>query len=150
MAKETQTSEPNPLLLTPEQLVEILKQARLSPEEINELKKPYVDHEFEARRLATRRQMQADQQDMLRAQQQVQENCPHEKRLMNGTISNKIMLVHNFPDGHPRGICLLCRRVWHPRRWEFVGADRKQVEVPASEGYDKIVKLEQYANEPVM
>lgn len=147
MEKQTQTSSGNGLLLTPEQIAEIIRSAQLTAEQINELKKPYVDHEAETRKLATRRQMQRDQWEMVEAQRETQENCPHQKRDINGIIKNKIELVHNFPDSMPRGICLLCRKVWHPARWEFQGMNRDRVQLPATPGYDKILELERFSTE---
>ena len=145
MANETKAT---PIMqLTPEYLVELMKQARLSPRGNQRTQKPYIDREAEARILALRKQAQQDQRDMLAATAQRKADCPHEKRERNGTTTNKIMLFHNFYDGMPRGICMLCQDVWYPAHWEYRGFQRDRFDVPASQGYEKILELEKFANQ---
>lgn len=135
---------PDAGLLTPQQLADIIagaiKESRFTAEEMNELKKPYIDHAAEKRKLETRRSMQQQQREMIEADELRKRNCPHERRERNGNTTDKIMLVHNFPDGLTRGICLLCRDVFQPAHYERING--KPTLVAAHPQYQRVVNIE--------
>src|SRR5258708_6041023 len=92
--------------LTADMLERIIKAGQMTPEQINELKKPYVDPAKAARELRERRQQQEENAEGIRQKKARQDACPH-RNSKNDTIS----LIHNYPDGQPRGICMLCEKV---------------------------------------
>ena len=116
---------------------------------MNELKKPYSIRRRRRAGWPTRKQMQQDQRDMLAAQLATREaSCPHAKRELNGNTTNKVMLVHNFPDGLPRGVCLLCRKVVASGTLGIRAARiGTRFNLAATPGYEKVLELEKFATE---
>lgn len=142
------------------QLAPVLKDMALTPEKINEMKKPYIDPTWEARKKREtaewKRQIDASQ-----AEDRARKNaCFHKDK--NGRTS--ICLVHNHPDRQPRGVCVICSDWIHPAEWriasseeealrlaggnqkrvraEYVGGPRRAYLVDAHKNYDQVLGLE--------
>jgi len=69
--------------------------------------------------------------------------CRHRDTIDRPTIN----LVHNFPDGLPRGVCVHCGDWIHPAEWQFTAPTRqfprgKPFIIPAHPLYMEVIHLE--------
>jgi hypothetical protein len=96
------------IALTPEKLMQA-EQLRRAPDPAK------VVREAREKRLM-REEQEENRQNLLRNQAL----CPH--RYPTGATS--INGVRNYPDRQPRGICVLCQKVFEPRRWVIGAPDQ--------------------------
>jgi hypothetical protein len=100
---------------------EAVKNARLTPSELNELKRPYIDPLKEASDLRLRKMAQADIKRQLEEREARQNACPHTITAPGGLVSTAINLVYNTlnsePANQPRGLCVRCEKWFMPAHW---------------------------------
>ena len=118
-------------------LVDALRGSQLTPEIIEELRKPWEDPIAMKQRLDTRKALREQQAEVLESKRLTQEYCPH----MRGG-KDKVQLVHNFADGRTRGICLLCQKVFQPEHYEWDHITKSYQVVPADPDYARVVEAE--------
>lgn len=97
------------------QTAELLKAVALTPERLQELKKPYEDPESKARKIREQIKFHADEKQRDADDRARKALCRHRDK--NEKIA--VCLVHNFPDRQPRGICPICQDLIHPREWRI-------------------------------
>jgi hypothetical protein len=110
--------------------LEMIKELALTPEKLREATKPYKDPTTENREKREKikfRQEEADNQKQMRL---TRENCPHTYK--QGGLA--LGIIRNYMDRQPRGICMLCHELFHPREWRI---DAPTEEMPA--GFAHIV-----------
>lgn len=108
-------------------LAPTLKDMALTPEKIKALTTPYVDPLKIARDKRESQRTKDEESERIRRLEQFQANCPHYHKNNQTSIN----LVHNFHDGRPRGICVLCHSWIHGKEWRI----RVNPETGASEAY---------------
>lgn len=104
-----------------ESLGPIFEKIAITPEKLREANKPYVDPAKAARELREMLIWKEDESENRRRLQEAQDNCPHIDQ--NGRSS--IQLVHNFFDRQPRGLCVKCLALIHPKEWRIGAPDAK-------------------------
>jgi hypothetical protein len=134
--------------LTAEQLIEAMQAVAFTPEKlamlVQELKKPYVDPAAEARELRERQKTRDDYRKMLADKQLRQERCRHKDK----SNTWRFHLIHNYPDGKPRGLCRFCDIFVGPGEWDF-DFHGKPFQHPRHPLYDIIEDLEKELYMPV-
>ena len=112
-------AEPKEREVTKEDLLKLIEAVAFTPEKLamlaHELKKPYVDPAAEEREQRERLKIRADLQQAVKLAQEAQAQCTHKYK----TGANAVRLMHNFPDGLPRGTCAKCNLFIHPEYWEY-------------------------------
>lgn len=94
-------------------LAPVLQSMQLTPEKMNLLKAPYQDPARVARELRESQQTRAQEKELREQTAARQAACPHQDKNQRDSIS----LMRNFPDGKPRGICVLCHDILTPKMW---------------------------------
>jgi hypothetical protein len=126
-----------------------VQNARMSPEELNELKKPYLDPAKEASNLRLRRMTQAEITRGLEQRKARQDNCPHKITAQGGVTTSSINVVHGLicsePPNMPYGLCGHCEKEIKSQHW-VVDYDKddpagKYRLVPADPLYWKVQEL---------
>ena len=92
-----------------------VKEMALTPEKIREANKPYVDPAVELRRIREEMKFKKSEAQAEKDARIVKDNCSHKYK--NGIAA--VAVVRNFPDRHPRGICMLCHDWFYPREWRI-------------------------------
>jgi len=103
-----------PLLQSVASMPDALKDA-LTPKQTEEQRKKILREERESLK------SKADEAEQRKADRARKDACPHLDK--NGRSS--INLVHNFPDHQPRGLCVLCQDLIHPKEWRIAPPDEK-------------------------
>ena len=121
----------------------ILQGMQLTPEKINDLKKPYQDPVAVARELRETQNSKAQEQEIRKQTLERQKNCKHMDK--NGRTS--LCLIHNYPDHQARGVCPLCHDIIHPREWVIDAPDPQTGESKAHirephRDYQQVLQLE--------
>jgi hypothetical protein len=114
----------------------ILDRVALTPETINEIKKPYIDPLETARKKRERQEMAAEIAKGLEDRKRAQDYCPHKH---DGKTA--ISLVNNHPDGRIRGMCNMCIKPIQPAHWE-IAADGTPFVVPEDKEYREVLELD--------
>jgi hypothetical protein len=104
---------------------------------VQEMKKPYVDPDAEARRKREKQQGLEAQRRRELEKKALQEHCTHKDRHGRWLIAT----VHNHPDQQTRGFCPKCRILIEPEHTE-IGYDQKPYRVPAHKLYGIVRELE--------
>jgi hypothetical protein len=116
----------------------------LTPEKIAALREPPVDPKARARLLREEREnlnskeQEAETQAIIKFQK---DHCTHKDK----NEKDSICLIRNYHDRQPRGVCMLCNDLIHPREWR-IGApdDRGKTQatiVPAHKDYDRVLRI---------
>lgn len=103
-----------PMFKSIAQMPEALKDA-LTPKKSEEELKKFMREQRESLK------SKQDEEEQRAADRARKDACPHLDK--NGRSS--ISLVHNFPDHQPRGVCVLCHDLIHPKEWRIGPADDK-------------------------
>jgi hypothetical protein len=126
-------------------LLPLIEKLSLTPDKINELKKPYVDPEKAAQDLAHRKRMQLEIAEGLIKKKLEQDNCDHITRYQDTEKSAlRLMFRANWHDGKSRAICMNCDKVIHPARKDY-RPDGSEFVIPEDPEYNKVLKLEMAA-----
>jgi hypothetical protein len=100
---------------------EAVKNARMTPDELNELKKPYRDPIKEASDMRLRKMTQAEIKRGLEERKFRQDNCPHKITSPGGLNTTAISIVHDMinsePPLQPYGLCVRCEKTIKPQHW---------------------------------
>lgn len=123
-------------------LAPVLKDLQLTPEKLNELKKPFIDPDTVARNLREARQTRKQDEENRKNDELRKANCPHKDQNMKESIS----LIHNYPDHQVRGVCHVCMDLIEPKRWYIEAPDKatgdsKAVLLPAHKDYGRVLVL---------
>jgi hypothetical protein len=102
-------------------LIPVFQGMQLTPEKIQEMKKPYVDPAKMERDLREAQKTKEDAEEASRLTAARKAGCPHLDK--NGRSS--INISHNHPDHQPRGICVICHDWITPKEWR-IGAPTKE------------------------
>jgi hypothetical protein len=125
-----------------EGLAPVLKDLQLTPEKLNELKRPYLDPETVARNLREAKQTRAQDAENRKNNALLRANCPH----LDGNKRDSISVIHNYPDHQVRGVCHVCMDLIEPRRWvidapdKVTGESKAHIE-PAHKDYPRVIFL---------
>jgi hypothetical protein len=101
------------------QLAPFLKDLQLTPEKLNELKKPFEDPLVLARNAREARQTRMQDAENRKNNELMRANCPH----LDQNKRDSISIIHNYPDRQVRGVCHICMDVIEPRRWVIDAPD---------------------------
>lgn len=93
----------------------------LTPEKIQALTKPYVDPAKEARSKREMLLWKQEEEARIKSEREAKDNCRH----LDKRGQTSIRLIRNFPDRNPRGICMHCHDLIHPREWRIGTPDEK-------------------------
>ena len=96
-------------------LLPMFEKMALTPEKLNELKKPFVDPEAKLRELRERLLWREDEEGNRKRLQDMQDHCPH----LDDNGRSSIQLMHNWPDRQPRGLCIKCMALIFPKEWRI-------------------------------
>lgn len=123
--------------------IPIIQSMALTPEKIREINKPYEDPKKIARELRESLKTKEDDEEAKRALEYFRKMCPHLDK--NGRPA--ICLVHNQPDNHARGVCVVCSDWIHPKEWRIGPPDDKNPRgkaylVPAHKDYGRVLQIE--------
>jgi hypothetical protein len=99
----------------------------MTPEKINELRAPYVDPLVKAREDRENRNSRAQAEEQRKLDDLRKANCPHLDKSNNLALG----LLRNFHDRQPRGVCMLCNDLLHPREWRIGPPDPNTGETKA-------------------
>ncbi len=126
-------------------LAPVLKDMALTPEKLREANRPYEDPAKIQRELRESLKSKEDEAELARMTAARRANCPHVDK--NGRSS--INLIHNYPDHQPRGICVTCHDLIHPREWRIGAPDEKNPRgkayiVEAHKNYAIVLQLESH------
>jgi hypothetical protein len=121
------------------ELTPTLQGMALTPEKIRALNAPYTDPKVEARQKREMLLFKQDEEERLKTERAMKENCTHKDE--RGQTS--IRLIRNFPDRNPRGICMLCHDLIHPRHWTIGAPDAenprgKAIMAPEHKDYNTV------------
>jgi hypothetical protein len=124
-------------------LAPIMQGMQLTPEKLNELKKPFIDPKFIARELRETVNTKKQEAEQRAATAARQAGCPH----LDLNQRDSICLIHNFHDHQARGICVLCHDLIHPREWRIgapdpITAESKPYVVEQHKDYARVRRLE--------
>lgn len=123
-------------------LLPMIEKLTLTPDKINELKKPYIDPEKAAQDLAHRRRMQLEITNGLVQRKLEQDNCDHITRYQDtAKTALRLMFRANWHDGKSRAICNECFKVIHPAHYDFNALGEK-VLIAEDPEYNKVLELE--------
>ena len=100
-------------------LAPMLEKLALTPDKIAALKAPYVDPLTSAREQRMNIMGREEEKRNREAEQWAKDNCAHKDK----NDKDSICLNHNYPDRRPRGVCVLCRDVIHPKEWRLDAPD---------------------------
>lgn len=92
-----------------------IKDLALTPDKIREAQKPYIDPAIARRELREKLRWTEDETAIRAQKRATQDNCPH----LDDNGRSSIQLVHNFFDRQPRGLCVKCHDLIHPREWRI-------------------------------
>ena len=123
----------------------ILKDMALTPEKIAALKEPAIDPKARARVLREERENQnsKEQEDeQRRADKFAKDHCTHKDK----NEKDSICLLRNYHDRQPRGVCMLCNDLIHPREWRIgppdaVTGKTQPYQVEAHKDYDRVRRI---------
>jgi hypothetical protein len=101
-------------------LAPALKDMAMTPEKLREINKPYEDPAKAARNARETLLWRQDIEDQRKNTQAQQDNCLHQDARGQSTLR----IIRNFPDRQPRGICMHCHALIHPKEWR-IGAPNK-------------------------
>jgi hypothetical protein len=99
----------------------MLEKMAITPEKLREANKPYVDPAKIARDLRETQIWRADMEDQRKQTQAYQDQCLHQ----DDNQRSAIRPIRNFPDRQPRGICMKCHALIHPKQWVIGSPDEK-------------------------
>jgi len=125
-----------------EGLAPVLRDLQLTPEKINDLKKPFVDPDVVARNLREARQTRKQDEENRKNNAALRANCPHQDQNQKDAIS----IIHNYPDHQVRGVCHVCMDLIEPRRWvidapdKVTGESKAHIE-PAHKDYHRVLAI---------
>jgi ATP-dependent exoDNAse (exonuclease V) beta subunit len=120
--------------------LEFLKTIAFTPDKmamlVQEMKRPYVDQAQLDREKRENQKTKDDFKLMQEAAKKRQSLCRHQDKKGQW----KINLIHNFPDGLPRGVCTNCDKFFHPAHWDFRASGPFQI--PADPQYNIVLEIE--------
>lgn len=93
----------------------LLEKMSITPEKLREANKPYVDPAKVARDLRETQLWREDMEAQRLQTQAYQDQCLHKDDNQRDSIN----LIRNFPDRQPRGICVKCHALIHPKEWRI-------------------------------
>lgn len=96
-------------------IAEAIKATAITPEQLREANKPYVDPDKERRRVREKMKFKADELQQEKDKREFRDKCSHKYK----TGLAAVAVVRNFPDRNPRGICMLCHEWFHPKEWRI-------------------------------
>jgi len=108
-------------------LTPVLAGLQLTPEKINELKKPFVDPKTVSREERENKNTRAQEAEQRKLDDMRKANCPHLDKSNNLALG----LLRNFHDRNPRGVCMLCNDLIHPKEWRIGAPDPNTGETTA-------------------
>jgi hypothetical protein len=108
-------------------LAPVLKDMQLTPEKMNELKQPYIDPLVKSREERENRNSRVQAEEQRKLDDLRKANCPHLDKSNNLALG----LLRNFHDRNPRGVCMLCNDLIHPKEWRIGAPDEKTGETVA-------------------
>ena len=100
-------------------LAPVFQDMKLTPEKLNELKKPFVDPLVVSREERENKNSRAQAEEQRKADDVRKANCAHLDKSNNLALG----LLRNFHDRNPRGVCMLCNDLIHPREWRIGAPD---------------------------
>jgi hypothetical protein len=100
-------------------LAPMLESLALTKEKIQELKAPFIDPKVAAREKREAQMNREQIEEMNAAIAWRQSHCLHQDA--NG--KDIIAINHNWTDRNPRGICMRCSLVIHPKEWRIGAPD---------------------------
>jgi hypothetical protein len=100
-------------------LAPVFQDMKLTPEKMNELKKPFVDPKIASREERENKNSRAQEAEQRAAEQFRKDHCPHLDKSNNLALG----LLRNFHDRNPRGVCMLCNDLIHPKEWRIGAPD---------------------------
>jgi hypothetical protein len=108
-------------------LAPVLKDMQLTPEKMNELKKPFIDPKIASREERENKNSRAQAEEQRLADEFRRAHCPHLDKSNNLALG----LLRNFHDRNPRGVCMLCNDLIHPKEWRIGAPDPNTGETAA-------------------
>jgi hypothetical protein len=108
-------------------LAPVFQDMKLTPERMNELKKPFIDPLVKSREDRENRNSRLQAEEQKKLDDLRKANCPHLDKSNNIAIG----LLRNFHDRNPRGVCMLCNDLIHPREWRIGSPDPNTGETKA-------------------
>ena len=96
-------------------LMPVISQIALTPEKIREFSKPYVDPLKEKRNKREMALFKEDEDDRIKRERSMKDMCRH----LDPRGQTSIRLIRNFYDRQPRGVCMLCNDLIHPKEWRI-------------------------------
>lgn len=121
----------------------MLEKLALTPEKIQELKAPFIDP-AKAAREKREAQMNREQIEEMRKQDEWRKaHCEHLDKNGNDSIG----ITHNYPDRQPRGVCVLCHDIIHPKEWRIGSPDpqtgkSRPYMVDAHKDYSRVLRID--------
>jgi hypothetical protein len=100
---------------------EAMKAMAITPEQIQAIRTPYVDPSTKERETREGQATRDQDAELKRNIKKAQEQCTHTDKNRVSCIN----LIHNFHDHQPRGICVHCYDLIHPREWRVGAPDPK-------------------------
>jgi hypothetical protein len=102
-------------------LAPALANMAITPEKLREANRPWEDPGVEARKKRERLQWKQDEDARIKQDRKTKDECRH----MDVKGQTAIRLIRNFPDRQPRGICMHCHDLIHPKEWRIGAPDEK-------------------------
>lgn len=96
-------------------LAPVLKDMQLTPEKMEELKRPWVDPKVLAREARENKNSRVQLEEQRLMDERRKADCPHLDKNNNLALG----LLRNFHDRNPRGVCMLCNDLIHPKEWRI-------------------------------
>lgn len=124
-------------------LAPLFEKMALTPEKIQELKSPFVDPSKAARERREQQLNREQIEDMRKQDEWRKAHCEHKDK----NDKDSIGITHNFPDRQPRGVCVLCHDVIHPREWRIGAPDpatgkTQAYMVAAHKDYHRVLRID--------
>ena len=104
-----------------QQIGPVMKSMDLTPEKIREMNRPYIDPAKEARQKREMLLWKQDEEERLKNERLAKERCTH----LDERGQTSLRLIRNYPDRQPRGICVQCHDLIHPKEWRIAAPDAK-------------------------
>lgn len=99
----------------------LLEKMAITPEKLREANRPYEDPAKVARQVREMALWRADMDEQREKNQEYKDNCLHQ----DDNQRSSIRLIRNFPDRQPRGVCVKCHDLIHPKEWRIGPPDAK-------------------------
>jgi len=100
-------------------LAPVFQEMKMTPEKLQELKRPWVDPKVLAREARENKNSRVQLEEQRRMDEQRKADCPHLDKNNNLALG----LLRNFHDRNPRGVCMLCNDLIHPKEWRIGAPD---------------------------